>query len=102
VKLTVEISNELIDSLLYDHGTWGWMHEAVGHWRREGIVCKYDDPDSDNVLTFVVAASDVQRGLQIMAEKYPRQWAAFMADSADRGTADILYQCMIFGQEIYA
>lgn len=43
----------------------------------------------------------MERGTQIMAEKYPRHFAAVLAEDADADTGDVWLQCCLFGEVIY-
>ena len=40
-------------------------------------------------------------GLQVMANKYPRHFADFLAENDDAGTADVYLQCCLFGEIVY-
>lgn len=44
----------------------------------------------------------IQRGLVIMAEKYPQHFGNFLAENDDADTGDCLVQCALFGEEIFA
>lgn len=46
-------------------------------------------------------ASDVKEGLEIMAAKYPKHFAAMIAGQGDAITGDVFVQCVIFGKVIY-
>jgi hypothetical protein len=41
------------------------------------------------------------RGLQVMATKYPRHFADVMTENDDAVTADVFMQCALFGEIIY-
>ena len=43
----------------------------------------------------------IKKGLQIMAEKYPRHMSDFLNDNDDAETGDVFLQCCIFGDAIY-
>lgn len=43
----------------------------------------------------------IKKGLQIMAEKYPRNMGDFLNDNDDAETGDVFLQCCIFGDAIY-
>lgn len=43
----------------------------------------------------------VKRGAQVMAKKYPRHWADFIAENDDAITGDVFVQCCLFGEVIY-
>jgi len=42
-----------------------------------------------------------KRGLQVMAEEYPRHFADFMSENEDAETADVWLQCCLFGEVVY-
>lgn len=42
-----------------------------------------------------------ERGLQVMAEKYPRHFSDMMRDEDDACTGDVFLQCCLFGELIY-
>ena len=50
---------------------------------------------------FVLDIEAIQKGLQIMAEKYPRQWKKFIDENDDADTSDIFGQCVVYGEVIY-
>lgn len=104
MKVVIEITDELVESLLYDHGTDSWMHDATGDWRTKGIVCVFDkesDDEGDGTGRTTLKRDDVERGLAVMAKESPNQFGQLLDDNADRVTADTFYQCMIFGKLIY-
>lgn len=43
----------------------------------------------------------IEKGMNIFAEKYPKDFADFIGDNADAGTGDVFLQCCIFGDAIY-
>ena len=43
----------------------------------------------------------VQRGLQTMAEKYPRHWGDFIRENEDAITGDVFIQCCLLGEVVY-
>jgi len=43
----------------------------------------------------------IKKGLQIMAEKYPRHMGDFLNDNDDADTGDVFLQCCLFGDAIY-
>lgn len=55
--------------------------------------------DDDGVLT--LDAEAIQKGLAIMAEKYPRHFANILTENSDAETGDVLLQCCLLGDIIY-
>jgi hypothetical protein len=43
----------------------------------------------------------LQKGLQIMADKYPESFLLIINENDDANTGDCFLQCCIFGEEIY-
>ena len=44
----------------------------------------------------------IQRGLQIMAEKYPRHMTDFIQDNCDADTGDVFLQCACYGDVVFS
>jgi hypothetical protein len=43
----------------------------------------------------------IQKGLQVMAERYPKHFADFIAENDDGDTGDVFLQCAVLGQLVY-
>ncbi len=63
------------------------------------LVLTADEEEDDKPLHLDRAA--LVRGLQVMAEKYPRQFNDFLTENDDAETGDIYLQCCIFGEAIF-
>lgn len=50
-----------------------------------------------NDQEYTVKPEDYGKGLQIMAEKYPKHFGDMLLDNGDGVTGDILLQCLVFG-----
>ena len=50
---------------------------------------------------FNIDPTTIAEGLKVMAQKYPKAWADFMAENDDAETGDIFLQCICFGEVIY-
>jgi hypothetical protein len=57
--------------------------------------------DDAERLTKVLNIESIQKGLQVMAEKYPRHFNDMIQDSGDAITGDVFLQCCLFGEIIY-
>lgn len=57
-----------------------------------------DDPDHDSKVLDLAA---VQRGLQLLADKYPAHWSDFMQENEDAITGDLFLQLALFGEEVF-
>lgn len=62
------------------------------------IIKDMEDEDADSKTLDFKA---IKKGLQIMAEKYPRHMQDFLNDNDDAETGDVFLQCCIFGDAIY-
>lgn len=43
----------------------------------------------------------IERGLSVMAEKYPMHFSDFISDNGDAITGDVFLQCCLFGETIF-
>jgi hypothetical protein len=55
----------------------------------------------DETKDYVVDLIDIQRGLQIMAEKYPTHFADIVNENDDAITADVFLQCVALKEVVY-
>lgn len=65
-----------------------------------GLVDESDQEDHKNISAVLNRAS-MRMGAEIMAQKYPRHWANFIAENDDAETADVYLQCCLFGELVY-
>lgn len=56
--------------------------------------------DEDDKIVFI-DREGVERGLQVMADKYPDHWADLISEKDDAITGDVFIQCVVFGEAIY-
>ncbi len=56
--------------------------------------------DDDDGIYFVTD-KDFAKGFEVMAEKYPWHFNNFMNDNEDAETADVWFQCIVFGEIVY-
>jgi hypothetical protein len=62
------------------------------------VVGDMEDEDSEDKRLDLEA---IERGLKIMAEKYPRHMLDFINENEDADTGDVFLQCCLFGEAIY-
>jgi hypothetical protein len=62
------------------------------------IIGDMEDEDSEAKRLDLKA---IEKGLKIMAEKYPRHMLDFINDNDDADTGDVFLQCCLFGEAIY-
>lgn len=68
------------------------------------IVCdKHEEYEvgEENVKRHKLNRESIQRGLEVMAEKYPRHMADFLKEQDDADTGDVFLQCCLFGEVIF-
>lgn len=110
---TTEIEEERIDDLLtsaFEGGSNYWYQIdnqttpfegfAGEAWRQPGgILIKDMENEADPGK--VLDAEAVERGLQLMADKFPSRWADFITENDDAETGDVFLQLCLFGEVIY-
>ena len=65
-----------------------------------GSVYILEDEDGDS-REHELGLKELKVGLQLMAQNYPRHFAAVMTENYDGETADILIQLSVFGRIVY-
>lgn len=58
-------------------------------------------PDDGDGKVYRLDRAAVERGLAVMAEKYPRHLLDFIEENDDADTGDVFLQCALFGEVIY-
>ncbi len=61
--------------------------------------CMVGSLDDDGI--YFVTDKDFAKGFEVMAEKYPWHFNNFMNDNEDAETADVWFQCIVFGEIVY-
>lgn len=61
---------------------------------------EYDIP-KEKAGKHIVSRDKLIEAFQIMADKYPRHMKDFLDENADADTADVWFQCAVFGESIY-
>ena len=65
------------------------------------ISDKGDDSPAKSKETYKLDLDSITKGLQVMAEKYPKHFADFTGEDYDATTGDVFLQCCLFGEVIY-
>jgi hypothetical protein len=68
------------------------------------ISAHAEDEDGDEVYglkQWRLDLTTIEKGLTIMAEKYPRHWSDFVQENDDAETSDVFLQCALFGEIIF-
>jgi len=63
------------------------------------VLCQVTDEDEPEKLVLDGAA--IERGLKLMAEKWPRHWADFIGENEDASTGDVFVQMCLLGEVVY-
>lgn len=67
-----------------------------------GLIIKLQDPhDVDPEKIAVLNLESIQKGLQVLADKYPHHLRDIISENDDANTADCLVQAAIFGELVY-
>lgn len=59
------------------------------------------DMEADEVKEYVLDRMALEKGLQVMAEKYVHHYCDMLSDNADAETGDVYLQCCLFNDVIY-
>jgi len=59
------------------------------------------DPEGEKAPRHRLDRAAIARGLQVMAEKYPKHFQDFLDENGDACTGDVFVQCCIFGEIVY-
>jgi hypothetical protein len=66
-----------------------------------GGALKIKDTQGDESVTYTLDLDVIQKGLKLWAEKYPSDYAQFLADNEDAETGDSFLQTCLFGEVVY-
>lgn len=59
------------------------------------------DEEADEPKEYTLDLEGIKRGLQVMADKFPKHFADFLSDNGDDITGDVFLQCALLGDIIY-
>lgn len=79
-------------------------HYATEYCLNPGGALMIDDEQADEPSLKKPVRLDIeacQKGLDVMAKKYPHHFKDLLADNTDAITGDVFLQCCIFGDVIY-
>jgi len=74
------------------------------HWVMSpgGFLCLYDvESDRRTREHWMLGLPQIERGLQLMAEKYPSHFNDLVSENDDATTHDVLVQCAVLGDVVY-
>lgn len=68
----------------------------------EGCALIISNTEGDPDLTGkALDLKSMQKGLEIMSEKYPRHFSDFIGQNDDATTGDVFLQCCLFGEIVF-
>jgi hypothetical protein len=82
----------------------GWWYAEASYFDGpfKFEVVELDDESTGHETHHLVGPRMVKAGLEVMATKFPSQFAMILANDTDAPCADIFLQCILFGEEKYA
>ncbi|SRR6266496_1782155 len=97
---------EFVEPTLWEFDSEPRREHGHLHWAQDyplnpgGALLIRDSEDSDHG-TMRLDLEAIQKGLTILAKKYPRHLADILTENADADTGDALLQCCLFGDVVY-
>ena len=67
----------------------------------KGGFIEFSDLEDEEAEHKNLTLEAIQRGVKIMAEKYPRHFGDWIGENDDATTGDVFLQCCLFGETIY-
>jgi len=67
----------------------------------KGGYIEFSDLEDEEAEHKNLTIEAIQRGVKIMAEKYPRHFGDWIAENDDATTGDVFLQCCLFGEVVY-
>lgn len=103
--------NILPDGVTYADFQEGGKHTVADYWHPSELIPFVDGcaliitteaaGDEGDKIERRLDRAALERGLQIMAEKYPRHFANVVSENEDAETGDVFLQCCLFGEIVY-
>jgi hypothetical protein len=66
-----------------------------------GDVSFVADDGNGKTVRYHLNLETIAKGLQVMADKFPRHFQNFLDENDDAETADVFVQCLCFGDTVY-
>ena len=114
VKVTHTIDHERLECLLisaFEGGSNYWIQkarsvnggdeyeQAFDYGVRIWVSAERGDPFSGK--SFLLNLTAMEKGLQVMADKFPHHMADILAENDDATTGDVFLQLCLFGEVVY-
>jgi hypothetical protein len=65
------------------------------------LIISADEGEVSEEKTYRLDLESIEKGMKIMAEKYPSHFNDFLQDGDDACTGDVFLQCCLFGEVIF-
>jgi len=118
IKIEVEVSDQRAGDLLcsaFEGGSNYWYFieqvspSSAGAYYHEKPfdhngwvkIRTLEHEEVNGQLEWLLDRAACERGLTLMAEKYPTHWSDFISENDDATTGDVYLQCCIFGEVVY-
>lgn len=100
-----ELAGDLKEEDFHEGGKMQ-LPDQYWHWAEliplvPGCALIITDKESDGKEEYRLDRAALERGLQVMSDKYPHHFGDFMSENDDAITADVYLQCCLFGEAIY-
>jgi hypothetical protein len=100
MRIEIEVKDENVESALDVAGTSYWC-SSWGRTPEGRLFFVEADGGDGEPRTITVIDRYLVRGIALMAEKCPREFAELLADGGDANTGDVLAQLCCFGEIKY-
>lgn len=101
------VSDMLVSALEGGSNYWYMIQEKIEPQNFDNLKDEIS-PDKPFAYTLpfnpggaLLIDDSMAKGLQTMAEKYPRHYANFISENDDAETGDVFLQCCILGEVVY-
>lgn len=101
-SINIEDIKDLLDSA--GRGAEYWSINQLGYESEVNDLCNGGFSnvfDCETRKDIKLTLKKIEKGLRIMAVKYPIDFAGFIESNYDRDTGDTFLQCCLFGEVIY-
>lgn len=84
-----------------EHIVWWGRTKALYEGEFEIVVTEEEESTAGAGREHKLTPETVQRGIQVMATKYPRHFKDMIEENGDATTGDVFLQCCLFGDIVY-
>jgi hypothetical protein len=104
MNLTLNIPDQKIVDLIDGGMEFGSTYWAAFSRSPSGTIrvkVWIEDSPDHHKLQYSLTDSALKKGLEVMAEKYPKHFGNFLSENDDAETSDVFIQCCCFGELIF-